>query len=73
MSRTLCLLAAAAVLVVANGALADLIHLECEDYKVGGEGVGYHDSDANKEPRGIDASHEPLIDAGGRYDAQKMN
>jgi len=46
-------MAVVAAISLCTGAVAraDLIHLEAEDYKVGGEGIGYHD-DAGKDGDG---------------------
>ncbi|MBP7936379.1 MAG: carbohydrate-binding protein [Phycisphaerae bacterium] len=40
------LIALAAILALAQGASADLVRLQSEDYRAGGPGVGYVDSDA---------------------------
>ena len=65
--------------MVAGTAQAEVIHLEIEDYKAGGENVGFHDNDANNQGNqyrttagdGVDI--EWTADVGGGYNAGWTN
>lgn len=65
--------------LAAGPALAEVIHLEIEDYKAGGEGIGFHDTTAGNSGNqyrtapGDDVDVEWASDIGGGYNVGWTN